>query len=829
MSYAGTEYQKLLDAVASYYGAGSDQWLTIATSSNIKSTEWAEILSNTPDVSVTYNKAGEIVSYTVKDSYGTATDAATAVINSNEQAATLAKASDFNVPANTTVSQGGTVAADSGMKSVATGSTVPTVMKNVALGVGAVAAGVQAGVKLDSALYNANPDMWDEMNLQTLNPQTWDSICTTEMGKTVFNFVFGIDKPSGETRAYMDERALAYMIQYLTFVGAFDGTVTPEPEIESGITIIGDSGGFWGGSVSVDNYNNNVNKIEITDYIMKSSEIQGDFPCYFTAADDTTRPEFVIVARDGNNHLAAYVFFNNDNTSSGLHLHDARDGSLVGSQGSPLVFSHVTYDNKTYQMHNWTVDVSESQYGHLPSINLVDRSLGNLIAAYGLLSTKAAIEGITKQTGATIPDIDPYADINDVLAALALLYPTMFDDAIYNDVIQQDGTLKRFRYVPVPIPDSVNMDEVNNILKVVGGTDLKQDDSTIDETSLDTILETLLEIVNATDPDNPTKTPSDVTTDFPDTGDGSTPAIVTPTGNASALYSVYNPTQAEINSFGAWLWSSNFVDQLLKLFNDPMQAIIGLHKIFASPPVSGRGNITVGYLSSGVAANLVSSQYTEVDCGTVSLREYFGNSLDYTNTEIYMYLPFVGIVPLNVTDVTRSRINVKYKVDVFTGACLATINVTRDNAGGQLYTYAGNCAVQYPISSGSYMGIVSGILGIAGSVAGTIASGGALLPMALGVGVSAMNNAKTKIEHSGSLSGNAGAMGIKKPYLIIRRPQTKIATNFETMNGVSNNVYGLLSSFAGYTRVKYVHLENIQATDNELTQIEELLKSGVMI
>ena len=101
--------------------------------------------------------------------------------------------------------------------------------------------------------------------------------------------------------------------------------------------------------------------------------------------------------------------------------------------------------------------------------------------------------------------------------------------------------------------------------------------------------------------------------------------------------------------------------------------------------------------------------------------------------------------------------------------------------------------------------------------------------MALGVGASALHNAKTNVQHSGSISGSSGAMGIKKPYLIIRRPQTQIADGFEVFNGVSNNKTVTLSSCTGYTRVKYLHLENILATDVELTEIEDLLKSGVLI
>ena len=72
-------------------------------------------------------------------------------------------------------------------------------------------------------------------------------------------------------------------------------------------------------------------------------------------------------------------------------------------------------------------------------------------------------------------------------------------------------------------------------------------------------------------------------------------------------------------------------------------------------------------------------------------------------------------------------------------------------------------------------------------------------------------------------------MGIKKPYLIIRRPQTKIADNYYDLNGASNNLYSALSGLTGYTRVKYVRLQGIPATSGELTEIENLLKSGVVI
>lgn len=257
--------------------------------------------------------------------------------------------------------------------------------------------------------------------------------------------------------------------------------------------------------------------------------------------------------------------------------------------------------------------------------------------------------------------------------------------------------------------------------------------------------------------------------------------------------------------------------------------IIGLHKIYAQPITGGAQNIKVGYLDSGVSAAIVANQYTTIDCGTVRLSEQFHNVFDYAPfTEVNLYLPFIGIVRLDVSDVMRASIHIVYHVDVLSGACLADVKVVRDSSGGTLYQYAGNASVTLPISSGSYMGIVSAVAGVAGGIAGTIASGGSALPL-LASSAGAMFNAHTRVEHSGGFSGNAGAMGGKIPYLIISRPQTAMAKEFNKYIGYPSNFTATLGSCSGFVKVLECHLQNINATKSELDEIDSILKEGVII
>lgn len=208
--------------------------------------------------------------------------------------------------------------------------------------------------------------------------------------------------------------------------------------------------------------------------------------------------------------------------------------------------------------------------------------------------------------------------------------------------------------------------------------------------------------------------------------------------------------------------------------------------------------------------------------------------MDYAPyTEIKLFLPFIGIVSLDVADVMRSTISVTYGVDVLSGACLANVSVKRDNSGGVLYSFSGDCASHYPLSSGSYQGVVAGVLGVATSAAGGFAAGGiggAMMGGAISAARTLAGGNLTNVQHSGAFSGNAGAMGGKKPYLIISRAQSAMNDGFSGLQGFPSNAFLNLSTCIGFTRVSAVHVENIpNATKEEKVEIETLLKSGVII
>lgn len=326
----------------------------------------------------------------------------------------------------------------------------------------------------------------------------------------------------------------------------------------------------------------------------------------------------------------------------------------------------------------------------------------------------------------------------------------------------------------------------------------------------------------------PLPQPTPPTTETPEV-----PSISGGGGSATGLANLYNPTLAQVKQFSRWLWGSDGLnlDQLKKLLQDPMQAIIGLHVMYATPTTGANRDIQVGYINSGVSSKIVTEQYTEIDCGTVTINEYFGDARDYSPyTQVYCYLPFIGIVELNADDVVNSTLGIKYKIDVLTGCCLAQLTVKKYGLDAVLYTYTGNCAVQMPITSGNYLSTVSSLLGAVVSGAAAVATGGALAPVAIGAAANAMGGgARASVAMSGSLGSNAGAMGIRKPYLIIKRVESADANGYNEFYGYPTNKRVNLSQLTGYVRVKEINLSGTNATEDEQNEIVALLKEGVIL
>lgn len=320
------------------------------------------------------------------------------------------------------------------------------------------------------------------------------------------------------------------------------------------------------------------------------------------------------------------------------------------------------------------------------------------------------------------------------------------------------------------------------------------------------------------------------------------PSGYTGTSGTSGMIHVYRPSPTAFNDFAAWLWVKwSDPVSVPRFWNNPIDGIISAHELYWGGHASGSEFIRSGFLESTVSAPVVDARYDTLDCGSVDVPEYYGTYMDYSPyVKVSVYLPFVGIVELNPDDIIGAQVHIIYNTDAYTGACLAQILCTKGGVTQKLYEYNGNCAVTIPLSGGTQAQIVTGLLNAGsqvingvGQLVTTALTGGApniggLASDVLGA-ASTVLSAKSSVQHSGTFSSNYGAMGSKKPYLIIRRPIVVNATNFNLEYGYPAHKRVTIGACTGYLRVREVNVVSATATDEEKQEIESLLKAGVYV
>ena len=807
-------YGNILEALEGYYGADVMQkvynrGVQLGLSGNKQWGDYYKVLANNTDDLIEWTtKSGKSVGlWSVRGTTST-TEVALSSTATDLVSVDMALGTEVGEYAGKQIPKLVTAGGTSGSTTV--GSFI---VGEVLPAIGAVACGVALGVAVDKLLYESNPDYWDE-KLPTLNPETWDDIILGHDTKIPFLH----NTNNGKT--YINENMLAYIGLFGNNNGWFD--TSDEYDIKTDDTLKGYISPVYSLSavMSQDAFTNDGRRI--------TYDIKYDCKCIISSSIGSFG--------DGTYGFDVLLFSDNEDEvsrASNNNIYYEYTGDVITYQYKIGSFvTNYEYNGKTVYYGAAACRTNSPTVPFTPYSMPTNGNQGLAIwvAQYGNKTEhhSNAPKGVNK-IGVT-PDLSGLTTIDAVIPKLRTTYPDMYNNAIdipYYDV--DTDTTTTSKWIPTTIPtDFVNTDDniINKPNNKPVSTNLNQtndgsypDDDTENKAKENTITDSVTpSIPDNINPINPIL-PSE-----------QTPSIVIPSTEVdTGLGAVYVPTIAQIRSFSEWLWSPNFIDQIKKLFSDPMQGIIGLHQVYFTPSHDGTSTIHCGYLDSGVSSDYTATRYIKVDCGSIDVKEVFGNVFDYDPlTTIECYLPFIGIVPIKVGDVMRSTLSIEYVCDVLTGACLCNIYVNRDDAKCVLYTYGGNCAVNYPLSSGSYMGIVSALTGVGISIGGAIATGGASLPLSIAGGIASMMNAHTNVKTSGGYSGNTGAMGIKKPYLIIKNTLSAMPDNYNKYIGNPYNNTKKINECKGFTQANVIHLHG-DMLQQEKEEIVNLFNSGVII
>ena len=338
------------------------------------------------------------------------------------------------------------------------------------------------------------------------------------------------------------------------------------------------------------------------------------------------------------------------------------------------------------------------------------------------------------------------------------------------------------------------------------------------------------------------------------------PALPTISAAASGFVRLYNPAIGEVQSLANYLWSGAFdLATYKKLFGNPMDCFLSFGIIPVTPPRSANKEAIsfANMPDPGVSAYKLTSQFAEFDCGSVTIdgSKYTSSAMDYSPyTKAELFLPFCGTHSLSVDDIMDSTISIKYHMDLYTGACVAYVKITRTNSDGStldsvLYQFTGNILATIPLTGADHSNFIQSMLFMGAAVAATVATAGGAAPeiggaMAVGdsvstsalggaaisaSGINAVMSMKPNVIRSGNLSANAGFLGLKKPVITLTCPNLCRPEDEAMLAGMPCQKSGTLSEFSGFNIVGACHLDNIACTMEELRMIDTALAKGVII
>lgn len=317
------------------------------------------------------------------------------------------------------------------------------------------------------------------------------------------------------------------------------------------------------------------------------------------------------------------------------------------------------------------------------------------------------------------------------------------------------------------------------------------------------------------------------------------PSDIPNTDIKGGLYTLWHPSADNLQKLGAFLYGGTTQGTIAAIIGDPINAIIQLTE-WAVTPVDGpvKSPVICNIGATELKMPTIPNQFMQFDCGTIEIPREYHDFRDYEPyTRLSLFLPFVGDVNISTNDcIIPHKVHVIYNIDFLSGVACAEVLIDEDVR----YAYQAAMCAAVPVTSsdasrliasiiGAAVGTVSGGVmgGIVGGTAGSRMTSRALIGGVSEVAMSPINGIHT--QRTGSISANTGLLGEMKPYVLVTRPISVVADQYKSLLGQPYQLDGSLGSQTGFVKVREVHLDGITATEAEKTEIERLLKEGVIL
>lgn len=295
---------------------------------------------------------------------------------------------------------------------------------------------------------------------------------------------------------------------------------------------------------------------------------------------------------------------------------------------------------------------------------------------------------------------------------------------------------------------------------------------------------------------------------------------------SSNLLTMFKLTNEEVSGISHFLYSNDFILNVKKLFTNPFDYLVNFQLLPIDTSNTITANVCIGGLDTEVTGERLTTQYWQSNELYLDVNEYYGSFADYSpDTRIHLYVPFCGFREVRVEDVMAGGIGIKFNVDMLTGDVVAQVKMYGAYTQSIMYTLAGNCSAQAPLTGRDYSNIYRTALSqtVSGINHGNPVSGavGGAMTIAL---------SKPSVQRGGAISGNAGQLSQFTPYLLFTRPAISQPGDYAHYKGRPSNITRRLRDLTGYTEVDTLITEGFsKASAAEMEMIRAALKGGVYL
>lgn len=349
--------------------------------------------------------------------------------------------------------------------------------------------------------------------------------------------------------------------------------------------------------------------------------------------------------------------------------------------------------------------------------------------------------------------------------------------------------------------------------------------------------------------------PNDITPSTPDnpqppappTDDTSDPInpndIVVPTANMVKYY-VLN--SSDLQNIGIYLWNSgdtiyeSIIKDLKLMGSNPLDAIISVKayplditKFNTLSPATF--NIVIGKaVMGGIQAHTIIQTKPLIDVCSFTLDRNYNDFMDFAPYTTYgVYLPYVGIIPLDTQGIYGKTIKVQLAIDIITGGGEYIISI-----GDAPIRYE-PCQIAVDISLSAIdnrervNNVISALSGTATATLGASLLGGNPLAIASatvgGIANTAVSDAlSNNIKNSGQGGSILNFINPQQVYLIKSHVPYQEPSNYSIQYGYCCNRYGAISKIQGKVWIEGPNLDIVPCTEGERNELKELLESGVV-